>query len=185
MKSVVNTLVGFLCLSLVFFTANASQAQGSLGPVAITAGGGSSAGSGSIMLASVGQPLAGVSTGLRAGLWYSIGAAGAGGNVGTDVETDEPAIPTQFRLHQNYPNPFNPSTTIQYDIAEHGPVELVVMNMLGHRVARLHSGDKPAGTYTVTWDARDDTGRAVASGLYVYRLSTPGFVQTRSMLLVK
>ena len=172
-----------VCLLLLFVSAGTAQAQGSFGPVAITAGGGIFLSPSSTILASIGQPLAGEGKGLRVGLWYSIGTRGE--TIGTNVETAQPAVPDRYLLHQNYPNPFNPSTTIQYEIAEHGSVELVVMNMLGHRVATLHSGEQSAGVYNAIWDARDETGSAVASGFYMYRLSAPGFVKARKMLLVK
>jgi predicted GH43/DUF377 family glycosyl hydrolase len=94
--------------------------------------------------------------------------------------TTDTELPTQVLLQQNHPNPFNPSTTIEYAIPEGGAVEIEVLDVLGRRVATLVNEKKPAGTYTVHWDA---TG--VSSGVYFYRLKTGDFVQTKRMLLLR
>lgn len=93
--------------------------------------------------------------------------------------------PEDFRLDQNYPNPFNPKTVINYHIGEiYGSsvhINLSIFNMLGQIVTTLVSEKKPAGSYTVTWDAS-----GLGSGVYLYRLVTDqGFVQTRKLVLLK
>jgi hypothetical protein len=103
----------------------------------------------------------------------------------TDVETPDADLPTDFALHQNYPNPFNPSTTILYELPHRGHVTLDIFNILGRRVDRLVDQVVPAGAHEVTWDGRDQSGAPVASGLYLYRLSSGAGVQTRKMLLLK
>ena len=95
------------------------------------------------------------------------------------------AVPERFVLHQNYPNPFNPTTTIQYDLPEATAVRLELYDVLGRRVHVLVDRDQPAGTYRLRWDGRDAGGHGVASGLYLSRLVTPAFTQTRTLLLVK
>ncbi|WP_457653304.1 choice-of-anchor B family protein [Rhodocaloribacter sp.] len=103
--------------------------------------------------------------------------AGAGSN---------PAqVPAAFTLDQNYPNPFNPTTTIRYTLAEESPVTLTIYNQLGQRIRTLVSGRRPAGTHTLEWDATNDAGARVPSGLYVYRLEAGGVTLTRSMTLLK
>ncbi|MCC6397483.1 MAG: T9SS type A sorting domain-containing protein [Bacteroidetes bacterium] len=88
--------------------------------------------------------------------------------------------PQGFRLEQNYPNPFNPSTTIEMGVGERSAVSLEVYNVLGQRIRTLAEGVFNAGTYKVMFD-----GAGLSSGLYFYRLSTPGWVQTRMMAMVK
>ncbi len=88
--------------------------------------------------------------------------------------------PDRFALHQNYPNPFNPVSKIRYDIAKGTNVSLVVYNMMGQEVARLHEGYLSPGVYESTFD-----GNGLASGTYYYRIITDGFVETKKMLLVK
>jgi hypothetical protein len=90
------------------------------------------------------------------------------------------SLPDQFELGQNYPNPFNPTTTIPFALSESAPVRLEVYNLVGQRVAVLRDEIMPAGWHQVRFDAS-----SLASGVYVYRLQTSGFVQTRKLLLIR
>jgi hypothetical protein len=96
--------------------------------------------------------------------------------------TEPPSIvlPTTFALYPNWPNPFNSTTMIRYDVPRAGTVSLTIFNLLGQRVATLFEGQRPAGTYTVAWNAND-----YPSGLYFCRMNTVGFAQTRKMMLIK
>ena len=90
------------------------------------------------------------------------------------------------RLGAPRPNPFNPQTTIEYALAADGPVRLEVFSVDGRRVAVLVDGPQAAGSHSATWQGRDSAGRAVASGTYMYRLTTPdGEVLSGRMALVK
>ncbi|MBI5474566.1 MAG: T9SS type A sorting domain-containing protein [Ignavibacteriae bacterium] len=86
----------------------------------------------------------------------------------TDVASNVAA--TSFSLSQNYPNPFNPTTTISFEIPEQSRVLLSIYNAIGQQVAVLFLGEQNAGTFTATWNGRNDAGSPVASGTYVYRL---------------
>jgi len=88
--------------------------------------------------------------------------------------------PSKFELKQNYPNPFNPSTQISYNIANTEFVNLSIFNSLGEKVAELVNESKPAGEYTVTFDAG-----VFPSGVYIARISAGNFNQTIKMSLVK
>ena len=112
------------------------------------------------------------------------GEIGQGENV-TAVEPIGNELPASIGLDQNYPNPFNPTTTITFDIPESGYVQLTVFNVFGQQVAVLQSGSLAAGSYSVTWTGRDDSGTPVASGTYLYRLETSNQVVTRKMTLVQ
>ncbi len=95
--------------------------------------------------------------------------------VSTTVGIDEPvSLPVRARLAQNYPNPFNPSTVIQYELDQPATVSLHVYDVNGRRLRRLVSGMRGAGVHDVQWDATDDAGVPVASGIYLYRLSVGG-----------
>ncbi len=89
-------------------------------------------------------------------------------------------IPKVFELYQNYPNPFNPSTTIVYDLPRRSQVVLAVYDVLGRNVRILVNGEKPAGSYRVTFDAS-----SLPSGVYFCRLLAGGFVRTKKLMLVK
>jgi hypothetical protein len=98
---------------------------------------------------------------------------------------EEPTLPSDYALQQNYPNPFNPETVIAYELPRASKVELSIFNVLGQQVVTLVDSERPAGAHQVVWDGRDAAGRRVASGLYLYRLVTDSFAETRKMLLVR
>lgn len=96
-----------------------------------------------------------------------------GGMAETGVEDEhamESAMPKTFQLRQNYPNPFNPATTIEFDLPRRAKVVLDIYDMTGRRLRTLVHGSKPGGTYKITWNGRDQYGKAVASGVYFYRI---------------
>jgi hypothetical protein len=92
---------------------------------------------------------------------------------------------SSYQLEQNYPNPFNPTTTIQFALPEEGEVTLTVYNSAGQQVRQLASGKYARGRYRIVWDARDDNGLPVASGVYVYVLKTAEFTLQRKLGLLK
>jgi hypothetical protein len=94
-------------------------------------------------------------------------------------------IPSRFDLKQNYPNPFNPMTTIRFDLPDDRPVRIEVYGIDGRRVTTLVDRALPAGRHEVVWSGRDETGRPVASGTYLYRIAAGENVETRRMTLVK
>ena len=94
------------------------------------------------------------------------------------------ALPTDFVLGPNYPNPFNPSTIIPYQLPTATHVRLEVFNLLGQRIATLVDGARAAGVHTAQWDATDAAGRAVAAGVYIYRMTVGMERQTGRMVLI-
>lgn len=95
------------------------------------------------------------------------------------------SLPTEFRLEQNIPNPFNPTTVIGYYLPSAAQVTLDVYNVNGQRIVRLINSHQEAGYHAAEWNAVDQAGNAVASGIYFYRLETNGNVATKKMLLLK
>ncbi len=113
--------------------------------------------------------------------------AGTGGEFKVTYELTNPAYALnewvskpQFRLDQNYPNPFNPVTTISFSVPERSRVSLKVYDILGKEVSVLLNEDKSAGTYNIRFNAG-----TLASGVYLYRLETPAFAQTKKLILLK
>jgi hypothetical protein len=100
------------------------------------------------------------------------------------VDDAVPGVPA-LGLSQNYPNPFNPTTTISYDLSRAGMVELVVYDAQGRAVKTLVQGLHPVGTYAVRWDGTNDAGNEVPSGIYFYRITGGGKVESRKMTLLK
>ena len=88
--------------------------------------------------------------------------------------------PIDYMLEQNYPNPFNPSTTIRYQLPQDGMVTLKVYDLLGSEVATLVNEQKTSGRYEVNFDAS-----RLASGVYIYKITSGSYVSSKKMLLVK
>jgi hypothetical protein len=103
----------------------------------------------------------------------------AGGAGKRDGEM-EAARPDRLALAGNYPNPFNPVTTIRFDLPERADVRLVVYDMLGREVRVLAAGSYPAGFHEVRFEAE-----GLATGPYVYRLTTPAGTVSRLMTLLR
>ena len=99
---------------------------------------------------------------------------------------DETPGAIAFGLHGAAPNPFNPSTTIAFDLPAAAPVSLTIYDASGRLVRKLlNSGPGLAGRNEAVWNGRDDTGRQVSSGVYLYRLETTGHSGRGRMTLVK
>ena len=95
-------------------------------------------------------------------------------------------LPEAFALADNFPNPFNPATTIKYALPQAADVELTVYNVVGQPVRTLVAEHQSAGRYVVEWDATNDSGHSLSSGLYFYRLQAGGeFLEAKKMLLLK
>jgi hypothetical protein len=88
-------------------------------------------------------------------------------------------------LHQNVPNPFNPVTTIRFELPEATDITLEVIDVGGRLVTTLFRGGLAAGIHDIEWRGLDAAGRPVSSDIYLYRLTTPSFRQTRKMLLLE
>jgi len=91
---------------------------------------------------------------------------------------------SDVNLYPNHPNPFNPSTIILYDLAHASEVELAVFDLLGRRIRTLVQEHQQAGQHRLLWNGKDDSGVIMPSGVYLYRLRTSKFMQTRRMILI-
>jgi|WetSurMetagenome_2_1015567.scaffolds.fasta_scaffold65922_2 plastocyanin len=99
----------------------------------------------------------------------------------TSVENKQSSLePNAYQLKQNYPNPFNPTTTISFDLPIQSFVSLKVYNLIGQEVAAIVNEDMAAGSYSMTWNAA-----SMPSGIYLYRLQTKSFTETRKLVLLK
>lgn len=103
----------------------------------------------------------------------------------TAVEEKPVAQPLEFKLNNNYPNPFNPSTTITFSLAAKTDVQVVVYNLLGKQIRTLVNATRNAGTYTIQWDGKDESGQALPTGMYFCRMKTPEYNRIMKMTLLK
>jgi hypothetical protein len=88
-------------------------------------------------------------------------------------------------LYQSTPNPFRGSTEIGYALPKPGTVSLEIYDVTGKQVRTLVRGSIEPGNHSVRWDARDGSGRAVPPGVYYVRMTSPGFDETRSVIVLK
>ncbi len=93
-------------------------------------------------------------------------------------------IPQGFSLEQNYPNPFNPETTIEFSLSASGPYRLQIFNLQGQLI-KSYSDTRSPGRYKIIWRGRDESGKRVSSGIYLYRLICGGRSETRKMNLLR
>jgi hypothetical protein len=127
------------------------------------------------------------------GYWYKLAAVDVHGNEsgyviispGGVTGDETPVVPAAAYLSQNFPNPFNPATRIEFGLSEPGRVSLRIYDTAGRLVRVLIDEARAAGRYTEKWDGRDDAGRAVASGVYFYRVEAGAFGETRKMVLLR
>ena len=98
----------------------------------------------------------------------------------TSIRSINSNIPSAFKLFDNYPNPFNPTTKIRYELPKNGLVKLVVYDILGKEIETLVNEKQSLGTYEATFNAAQ-----YPSGIYIYKLATDGFSETKKMLYVK
>jgi len=147
------------------------------GGAAVAAGGSYAVG------ATVGQPDASRHTG---GAYVLAGGFWAASAIATAVPDDTPEEAVRpFALHAAAPNPFNPRTAIAFDLPAASHVELTVYDLRGRAVRQLVSGELPSGHHVRHWNGRDDGGRAVASGTYVFVIDAGEHHARQKGLLVK
>jgi hypothetical protein len=91
----------------------------------------------------------------------------------------------QEEMADSYPNPFNLQTTIQYSLATTGFVKIYIYNAIGQKIRVLAEEQKTIGIHQVNWDAQNDAGEVVPSGIYFFRIMTPNYALTRKMILMK
>ena len=106
-------------------------------------------------------------------------------DAGWMLSTDEDLLPQEFALHNNYPNPFNPITNIRYDIPEVSDVRIDIYNINGQRVRTLVSREHQPGRYKIQWNATNEFGSPVASGMYIYKIHAKDFTSVKKLLLMK
>ncbi len=87
--------------------------------------------------------------------------------------------------HINYPNPFNPSTTISFDLAIESNVSIAIYNIKGQKIKQIVNEQLAAGQHFLTWNGNDSNNKSVASGIYLYKISTTRETQMKKMLLLK
>ena len=102
--------------------------------------------------------------------------------VSVDLDAD---LPGEFKLLGNFPNPFNPVTKLRFDIDYRSNVVVTIYNILGNEITTLQNGEMNPGRYSMTWNATNDQGKRMPTGMYLYKVSSDSRVLTGKMLLMK
>ena len=101
------------------------------------------------------------------------------------VNIKQENIPIGITLINNYPNPFNPITTVHYYLPKDAMVNITIYDMMGKYIRKVVSQRQRAGYKSVQWNATDDIGMPISSGVYLYTIETDRFRQTKKMFLIK
>ncbi|MBL7959522.1 VCBS repeat-containing protein [bacterium] len=113
----------------------------------------------------------------------------AANTLGFDEKTFDievvPVVPERLSLEQNYPNPFNPETLIRFGIQAESEVTLKIYNILGQEVRTVIKREFSPGYHQVAWDGRDNFGKMLSSGIYLYRIKSGHYSKTKKMILLK
>ena len=94
-------------------------------------------------------------------------------------------VPIEFALHQNYPNPFNPETTIRYSLPRASKVRITIFNVLGQAVKTIHKNHDMAGHFQIVWNATNNYGIQVSSGVYFYQIRAEDHIANRKMVVIR
>tara|TARA_B000000437_G_C11578719_1_gene278406 strand:- start:104 stop:703 length:600 start_codon:yes stop_codon:yes gene_type:complete len=97
----------------------------------------------------------------------------------------ETIVLNQFMIHGNYPNPFNPNTVIEFSLDIKSEVNIQVFNIKGELVRDINMGDTPSGIHSAIWNAKDNFGRVVPSGMYIYSITSNQRTISDKMLFMK
>ena len=103
----------------------------------------------------------------------------------TYINEETAPVPGEFELFQNYPNPFNQFTQIGFTLENSAFVDLTIYDLLGRKVKTLVSENLPTGYKSVLWDGTDESGKEVASGIYLYELKAGDFSMSKKLVLLK
>jgi hypothetical protein len=103
----------------------------------------------------------------------------------TYINGETSPVPGKFELFQNYPNPFNQLTQIGFTLENSAFVDLTIYDLLGRKVKTLVSENLPTGYKSVLWDGTDESGKEVASGIYLYELKAGDLSMSKKLVLLK
>ncbi|MDD5530582.1 MAG: redoxin domain-containing protein [bacterium] len=104
-------------------------------------------------------------------------------DVGT--EETENILPADFALSRNYPNPITSGTYIEYTLSGDAVTSFEVYDMTGRSICNLITNNQKAGSYSVYWDGKDNTGRKVVNGIYFVRMTAGDFKATKKLTVLR
>jgi len=100
-------------------------------------------------------------------------------------EKYEEEIPDEFSLSQNYPNPFNSETIIKFTLPMMSHVKIKIYNLLGQEIVTLVNAVQGPGKYNIRWNGKDKFGKEVASGIYIYSITSKNYTMSKRLVFLK
>lgn len=94
-------------------------------------------------------------------------------------------IPLTTGLVSIYPNPFNPTTSIRYSLDSNSLTEIKIYNVRGQLVKTFDLGMQTTGFHKLVWNAKDDNGNKLPSGVYFSRMKANNKIDTKKIILLK
>ena len=94
-------------------------------------------------------------------------------------------VPTLFKLHKPFPNPFNPKTKIAFNTTNDAKIELVIFDINGRLVKKFDMSGIFPGYHVVEWDASDDNGNQLSTGVYFIRFTSEASYQVKKIVFLK
>ncbi len=116
---------------------------------------------------------------------YEEGESEASNSISITGINDIIVIPTVTALKGNYPNPFNPTTSVAFDMAKDGNVNIEIYNAKGQKVKTLINEFRKAGSYKAVWNGKDSNNQNCGSGIYFYNMKSGKYTSTGKMILMK
>src|SRR5690554_59833 len=118
---------------------------------------------------------------------YEVGESEASNIVEVEVtvSVDDLTSPFVNELRQNYPNPFNPETTIEFSLETRQRVKINIYNITGQQVKTIVDDVLDAGEHRIVWNSVGSNNKKLPSGIYLYRMTTDKYNDTRKMILLK
>ena len=101
------------------------------------------------------------------------------------MQIHDTQVPLEFSLGQNFPNPFNPITTIRYTIPKDSFVKITIYDVLGNVINNLVHDNQNSGKNSVQWNATNNQGEPVSTGVYLYKIQAGNLVNTKKMILLR
>ena len=103
----------------------------------------------------------------------------------TGIAEEKGSILSGFVLEQNYPNPFNSITTIQYSLPQEDKVTILLYDLKGSQIKTLINDRQVPGVKTLMWNGKNDAGKPVPAGIYLYTMASGNIITTRKMIFLK
>jgi hypothetical protein len=104
----------------------------------------------------------------------------------SEVEMAEvTALPTELMISRPYPNPFNPTVRISYGLPVDADVRILIHDLGGRKIAEFSDLGRSAGWHEFNWNAMDQNGQLVGSGIYLLTIHASDMIKKQKITYIK